>query len=201
VLCCLAAWLSVLFPPAPSHATGSSTLGAYILPVGGVKPGDPVPKFQAKGIYGEDLNFDDILAENKYVVLTFWSMYCKACIEKFNAMVAIQEKYREQGLKVVSINTDGEYRKGEQSIRSFIASLEERQGIKVNFPILYDESNWLALAMNIDFLPTIVTVDSSGDIRQIYRRFGEVTEEQILSGIEKIVVELIAVSDGDSTPP
>ena len=190
-----------MFPPAPSHATGSSTLGAYILPVGGIKPGDPVPKFQAKGIYGEDLNFDEILSKNKYVVLTFWSMYCKACIEKFNAMVAIQEKYREQGLKVVSVNTDGEYRKGEQSIRNFISSFEERQGIKVNFPILYDESNWLALAMNIDFLPTIVTVDSSGNIRQIYRRFGEITEEEILAGIEKIVVDLIAVSDGGSTPP
>jgi alkyl hydroperoxide reductase subunit AhpC len=201
MLCCLAAWLAAVFPPSSVHATGSSTLGAYILPVGGAKPGDAVPKFQAKGIYGEDLSFDAILAENKYVVLTFWSMYCKACIEKFNAMVAIQEKYRDQGLKVVSINTDGEYRKGEQSIRNFITGFEERQGIKVNFPILYDESNWLALAMNIDFLPTIITVDSSGKIRQIYRRFGEVTEEDILAGVEKIVVDLIAASSGGSPPP
>jgi alkyl hydroperoxide reductase subunit AhpC len=185
----------MLFPVAV-HAEGSSTLGAYIRPVGGIQPGDPVPKFHAKGIHGEDIDFQNILAENNYIVLAFWSMYCQACIEKFNAMVSIQQKYEDRGLKVISVNTDGEYRKGEQTIRNFIRSYEERQNIKVNFPILYDESNWLALAMHIDFLPTIISVDSSGKIRNIYKRFGEDTEEEILAGIEKIVVDLLAASGG-----
>ena len=114
-------------------------------------------------------------------------------------MASIQEKYLDEGRKGSAGKTDGEYRKGEQSIRDFIRSYEERQGIKVNFPVLYDESNWLALAMHIDFLPTIITVDSSGKIRKIYKRFGEDTDEEIFAGIEKIVVELIT-SSGDGPP-
>ena len=55
-------------------------------------------------------------------------------------MVQIQEKYRPRGLQVISINTDGEYRKGEQYIRDFVTDYEKKHGLKVNFPVLYDES-------------------------------------------------------------
>jgi alkyl hydroperoxide reductase subunit AhpC len=181
----------------PSAAlSGSLEVGAYIIPVGGIKVGDAVPVFHAKGIFGEDLDLSTLLKSDKRIVLAFWSMYCAACLEKFSSMITIQEKYRGEGLEVISINTDGEYRKSEQAIRDFISSYEEKQGAKVNFPILYDESNWLALAMNVNFLPTIVTVDKQGKVHNIYRRFGEENESEILQGIESIVQELLTSGEG-----
>jgi alkyl hydroperoxide reductase subunit AhpC len=119
-------------------------------------------------------------------------MYCQACIEKFDAMISIQKKYEYSGLVVVSVNTDGEYRKGEQAIRDFIDAYEKQHALKVNFPVLYDETNWLALAMNVNFLPTIITVSPDGKVHDIYRRFGEGKKEDILPGIEEIVLDLIA---------
>jgi thiol-disulfide isomerase/thioredoxin len=187
--------LIVLFPSATF--AGSLEVGAYIIPVGGVKVGDLVPVFHAKGIHGEDLDLSALLQSDKRIVLAFWSMYCSACLEKFSSMIAIQEKYKGAGLEVISINTDGEYRKNEQTIRDFISNYEEKQGAKVNFPVLYDESNWLALAMNVNFLPTIITVDGRGKVHNIYRRFGEESESEIFEGIEKIVQELLA-SGGDA---
>ncbi len=185
----------ILFPS--GAFAGSLEVGAYIIPVGGVKVGDPVPAFHAKGIFGEDLDLNALLQSEKRIVLAFWSMYCSACLEKFSSMIAIQEKYRGEGLEVISINTDGEYRKNEQAIRDFISGYEKKQGSKVNFPVLYDESNWLALAMNVNFLPTIITVDRGGKVHNIYRRFGEESEAEILEGIETIVKELLA-SGGDA---
>ena len=158
--------------------------------------GDSVPVFHAKGIFGEDLDLNTLLQSEKKIVLAFWSMYCSACLEKFSSMIAIQEKYRGEGLEVISINTDGEYRKNEQAIRDFISGYEKKQGSKVNFPVLYDESNWLALAMNVNFLPTIITVDGQGKVHNIYRRFGEESEAEILEGIETIVKELLASGGG-----
>lgn len=186
--------LGILFPS--GTFAGSLEVGAYIIPVGGVKVGDSVPAFHAKGIFGEDLDLEALIQADKKIVLAFWSMYCSACLEKFSSMITIQERYRGAGLEVISINTDGEYRKNEQAIRDFIASYEEKQGSKVNFPVLYDESNWLALAMNVNFLPTIITVDSQGKVRNIYRRFGEESEAEILEGIETIVKELLALGEG-----
>jgi thiol-disulfide isomerase/thioredoxin len=185
--------LTLLFLTSTALA-GSGVEGAYIRPVGGVGPGDPVPSFHAKGLYGEDLDLGNLLKYEKKVVLAFWSMYCQACVEKFDAMIAIQNKYEYSGLVVISINTDGEYRKGEQVIRDFIGAYEKQHGVKVNFPVLYDETNWLALAMNVNFLPTIITVNSEGKVHNIYRRFGEGSKEEILTGIEDIVLDLIAVT-------
>jgi alkyl hydroperoxide reductase subunit AhpC len=187
--------LIILFPSGTFAA--ALEVGAYIIPVGGIKVGDSVPVFHAKGIFGEDLDLSALLQSDKRIVLAFWSMYCSACLEKFSSMIAIQEKYKGEGLEVISINTDGEYRKSEQAIRNFISSYEEKQGTKVNFPILYDESNWLALAMNVNFLPTIITVDKRGKVHNIYRRFGEESESEILEGIEAIVKELLSAG-GDA---
>lgn len=185
--------LLVLLLSASSAQADYSQLGsAYIRPVGGIRVGDPVPLFHAKGLGGEDLDLASLLEYDKKVMLAFWSMYCQACVEKFNALIAIQKKYEYSGLVVISVNTDGEYRKGEQTIRDFIAEFETKNKVKVNFPVLYDETNWLALAMNINFLPTIISVDSQGKVHSIYRRFGEVSEEEIIAGIEKIVQDLFA---------
>ncbi len=189
------ALLGIIFFPSGSFA-GSLEVGAYIIPVGGIKVGDSVPVFHAKGIFGEDLDLSVLLKSNKKIVLAFWSMYCSACLEKFSSMIAIQEKYKEAGLEVISVNTDGEYRKSEQAIMKFISDYESREGMKVNFPVLYDESNWLALAMNVNFLPTIITVDGQGKVHNIYRRFGEESESEILEGIETIVKELLASGGG-----
>lgn len=190
----------LVFLVAAGARADSSNLGAYIRPVGGIKIGDPVPDFHAKGIFGEDLDLGTLVKYEKKIVLAFWSMYCSACIEKFNSMIAIQKKYEYSGLLVISVNTDGEYRKGEQTIRDFIGEYEKKQGVKVNFPVLYDETNWLALAMNIDFLPTIITVDDEGKVHRIYRRFGESTEEEILAGIEEIVQDLLASGEASPLP-
>lgn len=187
---------AVLLASAPAVLAGSGVEGAYIRPVGGVSPGDPVPPFHAKGLYGEDLDLSNLIKYEKKVVLAFWSMYCQACVEKFDAMIAIQKKYEYSGLVVISVNTDGEYRKGEDVIRDFIAAYEEKHGVKVNFPVLYDETNWLALAMNVNFLPTIITVNPQGKIHNIYRRFGESDKEAILAGIEEIVKDLLALKSG-----
>ncbi len=190
----------VLLAAAAGARAESSNMGAYIRPVGGIKTGDPVPVFHAKGIFGEDLDLGTLIKYEKKIVLAFWSMYCSSCIEKFNSMIAIQKKYEYSGLLVISVNTDGEYRKGVQTIRDFIAEYEKKKGVKVNFPVLYDETNWLALAMNIDFLPTIITVDGEGKVHRIYRRFGEGTDEEILAGIEEIVQDLLATGDASPLP-
>ena len=50
--------------------------------------------------------------------------------------------------------------------------------------------------MNVNFLPTIITVDPEGKIHNIYRRFGESDKEAILAGIENIVADLLDLKGG-----
>lgn len=183
------------------------SVGAYIHSSGTLKVGDPVPAFRAKDIYGTEVNLKDLIEGGRKPLLAFWSMYCQSCIQKFKAMVIVQTRFAERGIAVISVNTDGEYQKGAPVIRTFIAEHEKQYGFKVNFPVLYDERNWLPQALNIEFLPTIIAVDSQARVAGFYQQFGENNEAQIVSGIEKLAVELLALyppatpvaSPGDAT--
>jgi len=181
--------------PAPAPSAGS-----YILPAGQLRRGDLVPRFQAVDIYGVEVDLEKLLRAGKHPLLAFWSMYCKSCIDKFDAMTTLQSRYASQDLVVISINTDGEYRRGPQMVRGFIADYERRRGVKVNFPILYDERNWVAQAMNVEVLPTIVTVDEAGRVGNFYQSFGKTSrpgvsaEQEVLAGLEDLVRQQLHLS-------
>ena len=104
-----------------------------------IRIGSRVPAFKARGIFGKEVDFEALVQSGRPVVLAFWSMYCKACVEKFSALVALQTKYEPQGLQVISVNTDGEYREGEAKIKDFLGTIEAQRKIKINFPVIYDE--------------------------------------------------------------
>ncbi len=68
--------------------------------------------------------------------MAFWSVYCKACVEKFGALVKIRAKYPSDKLEIVSVNTDGEYDLSRQVISDFVAGLERREADQGQLPHL-----------------------------------------------------------------
>ena len=114
-----------------------------------------------------------MLAQRSKILLVFWSIYCQSCIEKLRALVAVQERYGPEGVKIISVNTDGEYGHGADAVRRFIAEFEAKNKLALNFPVLYDEKNPLPQALQIEFLPTIVSVDPDGRVLNIYQKFDE----------------------------
>jgi len=191
-----------------ADAAPQPSAGSYILPAGQLRRGDLVPRFQAVDVYGVNVDLEGLLKAGKRPLLAFWSMYCKSCVDKFDAMTTLQNRYESQGLVVISINTDGEYRRGPQVIREFIADYERRRGVRINFPILYDERNWVAQSMNVEVLPTIVTVDEVGRVGGFYQSFGKNREEEILAGLEELVRKSLhlpigreAAGDAPATAP
>lgn len=185
-------------PPCRGADTQAPSAGSYILPTGNMRRGDVVPEFKAVDIYGVEVDLKALLRSGKHPLLAFWSMYCKSCIEKFDAMTTLQERYASQGLAVISINTDGEYRRGPQVVRDFISAYERRRGVRINFPILYDERNWVAQAMNVEFLPTIVTVDEVGRVGNFYQSFAEHGEQEALAGLEDLVRQSLHLAAADA---
>jgi peroxiredoxin len=189
-----------LLPGAAAAADGPPSAGAYILSTGRLRAGAPVPGFHARDIYGTVVCLEDLMRSGRKPLIAFWSVYCKACVQKFNAMIAVQKKYGQQGVTVISVNTDGEYKRGEQEIREFIADYERRHSVTINFPVLYDERNWLPQAMNIEFLPTIVTLDPQSRVLEFYQKFSEVDDEDILRGIAGLAERMLAAYPAAGPP-
>lgn len=159
----------------------------YVMDPSKIEIGARVPAFRAKGINGSEVDFEALVQSGRIVILTFWSIYCKACVEKFSALVALQARYEPQGLQVIAVNTDGEYREGEEKIREFLGKLETQMKITINFPVIYDDRNWIPHALGINFLPTIIAVDAQGRVMDVYQKFDEAGEAEIQAGIEAIV--------------
>ena len=188
----LLAAFSWLFAAPAAAADGAPSAGAYILSTGRLQTGAPVPNFHARDISGTVICLEELLRSGRKPLIAFWSIYCQACVQKFNAMIAVQKKYGPQGVTVISVNTDGEYKRGEQAIRDFVAEYEREHQVKVNFPVLYDERNWLPQVMNIEFLPTIVTVDPQSRVLEFYQKFNEADDEDVLRGIAGLAERMLA---------
>lgn len=199
----VAALCTCLLPAAvPAHAAEDEVTRysqIYVMDPSQIKIGSRVPAFRARGINGSEVDFEALVQSGRIVILTFWSIYCKACIEKFGALVALQSRYGPQGLQVIAVNTDGEYREGEEKIREFLGKLETQMKLKINFPVIYDDRNWIPHALGINFLPTIIAVDAQGRVGEVYQKFDEAGEAEIQAGIEAIVNNAMATAPR-STP-
>ena len=195
--------LSLAPAAVPARAEAGSVThysGVYVMDPSQIRIGTRVPAFKARGIFGKEVDLEALVQSGRPVILAFWSRYCKACVEKFSALVAMQTKYEPQGLQVISVNTDGEYRDGESTIREFLGTIESQRKIKINFPVIYDEKNWIPYALGVNFLPTIIAVDAQGRVLDFYQKFDEAGEAEILAGIEALVQKAVATAAPRSTP-
>ena len=189
--------VSLLPAAVPENAKADNVTpysGVYVMDPSQIMIGARVPAFKARGIFGKEVDFEALVQSGRPVILAFWSKYCKACVEKFSALVALQTKYAPQGLQVISVNTDGEYREGEPTIREFLGTIESQRKITINFPVIYDDHNWIPHALGINFLPTIIAVDAQGRVLDYYQKFDEAGEAEILAGIEALVQKAVATA-------
>ena len=63
----------------------------------------------------------------KILILNFWATWCKPCLEEIPLLVSIQERYAEQGVRVVAVSAD--QKETQSRIRPFLDQF------KSNFPI------------------------------------------------------------------
>ncbi len=154
-----------------------------------------LPEFDLRALDGSSVCSADLVGK-KVVLMAFWSMYCRACVEKFGSLVKIRAKYDPSQVEIISVNTDGEYGLPDETVREFLRGLEAREAFRINFPVVYRGGDALAAKMGIVFLPAIVAAGKEGRIVGLYRRFSEDSEGEIIRGIESVIPE-----EGREPPP
>ena len=123
-------------------------------------PGQTV-SFSLTDAEGGDVRLAD--ARGSIVLLSFWASWCTPCKEEIPLLQDLQDRYADQGLKIMLVNVDTPDKLSEA--RAYIASLG------ITMTALFDPDSSTTGFLNPDNdLPFALMVDRQG--REIYRHHG-----------------------------
>ena len=149
-----------------------------------VRQGDSIPAFKGRNLNGDEVDVGALLGK-KVVVLAFWSIYCKPCVEEMSSLIRLQDELGGDGLEVIGINTDSEL--GVGRIRKFMSRFEEFEKKQINYQTIFDEGNKLSSLIGVSFLPTVLSVNTKGQVEKIFTGFEEKSEQEIFAGIRALL--------------
>lgn len=140
--------------------------------------GFTAPSFTLDALSGDPTTLTDL--RGKVVVLNFWASWCPPCRAEMPALNAVYEKFRDQGLAVLGVNTT--YQDDEAGARSAIRDWG------LTFPIVFDRDGATSRAYRVQAMPTTFFIGRDGVIRDIVFG-GPMSEALIASKIEKLLSE------------
>ena len=118
----------------------------------------------------------------KGVQISFFATWCGPCKKELPFLVELDRKYRDKGLKVVSISIDKEKEAFEQ-IRALV---EEHD---VRFPVLMDRYNLLARRYlgEKTAMPSVFLVRTDGTIALVKQGYDEDASAFLTAEVEKLL--------------
>jgi peroxiredoxin len=138
--------------------------------------GFSAPDFTQDALTGDPITLSDL--RGKVVVLNFWASWCAPCRAEMPALNAVYEKFREQGLVVLGVNTT--YQDDEAGARAAV------QAWGLTFPIVLDRDSAPSRQYRIQAMPTTFFIGRDGVIGDIVFG-GPMSEALIASKIEKLM--------------
>ncbi len=139
--------------------------------------GFTAPGFTLDSLAGERITLSDL--RGKVVVLNLWASWCPPCRAEMPAMNAVYQKFRDQGLVVLGINTT--FQDDESSARAAV------QEWGLTFPIVFDRDGITSRERyRLQAMPTTFFIGRDGVIRDIVFG-GPMSEALIASKIEKLI--------------
>jgi peroxiredoxin len=182
---------------AAALATLAPFASAAVRDLNTVKEGDTIPAFKGRSLTGEEIDVGALLGK-KVIVLAFWSIYCKPCVEEISSLIRLQEQLGGDKLEVIGVNADSEL--GVARIRTFISRFEEFEKKRINYPLLFDEEMKVSKLLGVGFLPTVLSVNLKGQVERIFMGFEEKSEPEIFAGIRRLLpIEGAAEEEAEAT--
>ena len=115
-----------------------------------------LPDVACENIHGETVSTRSLTGE-KPLIISFWSLACKPCIQELHAMNDMLEEWREEAdFDVVAVSVD--------DVRMKAAAKAKATSFGWEFICLFDENQDLKRAMNVSLTPQSFVVDKEGRI-------------------------------------
>ena len=167
--------------PAPAQA---ETLVSLSLPI--TKDTPYAPSIKGEGanywINSEEITFEELRAQNKVVLVDFWTYTCINCIRTLPFLKDWHDKYADRGLVIVGIHTpEFEFEKVLDNVQEAVERFE------IEHPVVQDNNYWNWNAFDNHYWPAKYLIDKDGYIR--YSHFGEGDYDETEQAIRLLLQE------------
>jgi len=153
--------------------------------------GHPAPGFQLRALNPEASGAAFVSLErfageepedpgSRAVLLSFFASWCAPCQKELPYLQQLHQRYREQGLRVISVNIDREEDGLARARRQIGAA-------RVTFPVLSDRFNLLARRYlgQQSPLPSVFVIRRDGTIARIERGYGKDAKGFLLAEVQQ----------------
>lgn len=147
-------------------------------------PGRAAPDFKRETLAGDSLQLASL--RGSVVVLNFWASWCIPCLEEHPLLVAADERWREQGLRIVGVV----YQDTPANARDW---LRERGGSWTN---ILDPGSRLSIEYGLFGVPETFFIDRQGVVR--YKHIGPLSANDLATWITKLLADTGAVAPATS---
>jgi cytochrome c biogenesis protein CcmG/thiol:disulfide interchange protein DsbE len=117
--------------------------------------GKTMPKFQLSTPQGQLVSSESLLGKGP-IIINFWATWCIPCMQEMSAMKPMFEKYKAQGLQVVSISID------DSKTAPKVPAMVRQKGFP--YLILLDPTKDVYRKFGISNVPELLIIDSKGNI-------------------------------------
>lgn len=131
---------------------------------------DQLPQASIKTIDGQNVEFQDIVKEDKITIISFWATWCAPCKKELDAIADLYEIWQEQyNVELIAISVD-----------------DARAAAKVNpmvaekgwpFRVYIDTNQSLMRSLHFQTVPYTILVDQSGKI--VYNHSGYLPGDEL----------------------
>jgi len=126
-----------------------------------IKKGDTAPAWPPMADTSGTLrSLEDHLGKD-VVLLDFWSIYCVSCVQEMPSLVALYEKYKDQGFIVYGVDLDSF---SPSRVKRFIAGLD----FKIPYPVIIDRKRQIATTFKVRVLPTTIIIGKDGKVKMFH---------------------------------
>ena len=139
------------------------------------KAGQPAIDFQVVTHKGGTLALSEL--KGHVVLLDFWATYCRPCAKTIPMLIALQNKYSEQGLMVVGLSEEGD-----EKVAPFAQKMGINYTLAFSTPALVD-------AYDARGLPSLWLIDQNNRALKHYMGYSPESEQELEAQIQSLLAK------------
>ncbi|MBE9492560.1 MAG: TlpA family protein disulfide reductase [Bacteroidetes bacterium] len=138
-----------------------------------------LPSVDIKTADGKPFNTLDISNDGNPIILSFWAIWCKPCINELSAIADVYEDWQDEtGVKLVAVSID--------DVRSSSKVMPFVNGNDWDYEVFLDPNGDFKRAMNVNMIPHTFLVDGNRNIVWSHTSFSEGSELQLIEKVRKL---------------